>query len=264
MIRTSLSRCFKLALVALLVFAVIALPASAAAVGSEDVPEEAEVGSKVTATVTLTELYKNPQLEQWVLAGETDLKAVTWTVTYYDQTGSKVGQDSYDGENFTGAAVNAADGTSEVQVKVTGTVPSVREYSYDPMQSFRVMELHQTREGGSSDTIRTWEANHFTSDSDRARSAIESAESAIAGASGANTADAESLLERAIDAYEGGNFDNAENLAADAEKQANEAAQSNQTMQLAMYAAGGLAVLGLLGGGFLWYRNQQDGYDKLG
>lgn len=35
-------------------------------------------------------------------------------------------------------------------------------------------------------------------------------------------------------------------------------------MQLALYAAGGLLVVGLLVGGVVWYRSQQDSYDKLG
>lgn len=264
MTKTNLSRYSKLALVALLVLAAVALPATAASVGSEEVPEEAEVGSKITATVTLNELYMDPQLEQWTLAGETDLTEVTWTVTYYDQTGSKVDQASYDGANFTGATVSAEDGTSEVQVKITGTVPEIEEYSYEPSQTFRVMTLQQTRQGGSSDEIDAWEAHHYTSDSQSAREAIESAESAISAASGADTQDAESLLTSAKDAYDGGNFDNAENLAGNAEEQANKAKQSSQTMQLAMYAVGGLVVLGLLGGGFLWFRSQQDGHDRLG
>jgi hypothetical protein len=264
MTKTNLNRCSKLALAALVVFAAFSFPAAAVTVGDEDVPGNAEVDSQVSATVTLTELYKDPQLEQWTLAGETELEDVTWTVTYYDQTGAKVNQTSFDGQNFTGATVSAADGTSEVDVKITGTVPEIEEYSYDPQQSFRLMALEQTRKGGSSNEIDAWESSHYTSESEAARTAIEEAESAIEAASGANTGEAEKLLDRAVDAYNGGNFDNAQGLASDAAESAEEAEKSSQTMQLALYAVGGLVVVGLLAGGFLWYRSQQDSYDKLG
>ena len=264
MTKTNLNRCSKTALIVLLVLASVVVPVTAVSVGEESTPDEAEVGTQVTATVTLTELYRNPQLEQWTLAGKTELRDVTWTLTYYDQTGSKVNQQSFDGKNFTGAAVAAKDGTSEVTVKITGTVPEVGEYTYEPRQSFLLMKLEQTRKGGSTNEIDSWVTHHYTTESERAREAIDGAKAAIEGASGANTKDAENLLTRAIDAYDGGNFDNAQSLAADAEESAANAKQSSATMQLALYAVGGLVVLGLLGGGFLWYRSKQDSYDKLG
>lgn len=264
MTKTSLNRCFKLALACLLVLSLVAAPAAAVSVGDDDVPTEGEVGQQVTATVTLDQLYQNPQLESWTLAGSTELTDVTWTVVYYDQTGAKVGQDEFDGQNFTGADVSAADGTSEVEVTVTGTVPEVGTYSYDPAQEFTAMELTQTREGGSSNEIQTWTTHHFTSDSDEARSALDDAQAAIQSASGANTDEAEQSFANAVDAYESGNFDLATNLANEAQTKAENAEQSSQTMQLAMYAVGGVLVVALLAGGFLYWRSQQDSYDKLG
>ncbi|RDI72254.1 DUF4398 domain-containing protein [Halopelagius longus] len=264
MTKTSLNRCFKLALACLLALSLVAVPAAAVSVGNDDVPAESEVGQQVTATVTLDELYKNPQLESWTLAGSTELTDVTWTVVYYDQTGAKVGQDEFDGQNFSGADVSAADGTSEVEVTVTGTVPEVESYSYDPAQEFTAMELTQTRSGGSSNEIGTWSTHHFTQESNDARAALDEAQSAIQSASGANTKEAEQQFSNAVDAYENGNFDLATKLASEAQTKAENAQQSSQTKQLAMYAVGGVLVVALFAGGFLYWRSQQDSYDKLG
>ena len=264
--RMNLSRCSSatLALLALLVFAAAATPAAAVSVGNEDVPEGATVGAKVEATVTLDELYKNPSLERWALAGETQLTDVTWTVTYYDQTGSKVGQKSYDGQSFDGAQIAASEGVSEVEVRVTGTAPEVEEYTYDPAPTFAVLNLTQTREGGSSSDVGSWTARHYTDESMAAREAIESAESAVAAAGGADTGEAETTLVNAVDAYEGGEFELATTLANEAASKVSKAKQSKQTVQYAMYGVGGLVVLGVVAGGIVWWRSQQDSYDRLG
>lgn len=264
MTKTSWNRCSKLALACLLVLSLAAVPAAAVSAGSDDVPAESEVDKQVTATVTLDELYKDPQLESWTLAGSTELTDVTWTVVYYDQTGAKVGQDEFDGQSFTGADISAADGTSKVEVTVTGTVPEVASYSYDPAQEFTTLELTQTREGGSSNEIGTWTSHHFTSESNDARGALDDAQAAIQGASGANTDEAEQSFANAVDAYESGNFDLATTLANEAQTKAENAQESSQTQQLVMYAVGGLLVVALLVGGVLYWRSQQDTYDKLG
>ncbi|ELZ96948.1 hypothetical protein C440_04203 [Haloferax mucosum ATCC BAA-1512] len=264
MTKTNWSRFSKLALALVVLLSVVAVPTGAVSVASNDVPDETAVGEKVTASVTLNELYKDPQLESWTLAGETALEDVTWTVTYYDQTGAKVDQQSFDGQNFSGAQVAAGDGTSEVEVAVTGTTPEVEEFSYDPEQSFTVISLDQTRDGGSSNDIDTWTAHHYTQDSAAARDKLDSAQAAIANAGSANTQDAQNQFDNAVEAFEGGEFGLASNLAEDAETKANKAQQSSQTTQLLMYAAGGLVVVALIAGGFLYWRSQQTTYDKLG
>ena len=264
MTRTNWSRFSKLALALVVLLSVAAMPAGAVSVASEDTPSEVQVGSKVTASVTLDELYKNPQLEAWGLQGETELEDVTWTVTYYDQTGAKVDQQSFDGQNFSGANVVADDGTSEVQVSVTGTVPAVENYTYDPAQTFTVMTLNQTREGGSSNDIDSWTAHHYTDESAAAREKLDGANAAIAAAGGANTQDAQNQFDNAVEAFEGEEFGLASNLAEDAETKANQAKQSSQTTQMLIYAAGGLVVVALLAGGFLYWKSQQQTYDKLG
>ena len=266
MTKTSWSRCSSAVFAVLLVLTLVAAPAAAVSASDERVPEEAEVGAKVEATVTLDQLYKSPQLEQWTLAGETELTGVTWTVTYYDQTGSKVNQQSFDGQSFSGAQVTASEGISEVAVRVTGTVPEVDEYTYRPAPTFTVVNLTQARQGGSSNEVGSWSARHYTAESQGARDAIAAAQTAIDDAGGANTAAAEKSLGNAINAYEGENpdFELATTLANEAEQKAANAAQSNQTFQYALYGAGGLVVVGVLAGGFLWWRSQQDTYDRLG
>jgi Spy/CpxP family protein refolding chaperone len=260
MTRKSWSRCSSL-LIGLLVVTALAAPVAAVSVGGENVPAEGQVGSQVTATVTLTELYQNPQLESWQLAGTTELRNATWTVSYFDQTGSKVRQESFDGSNFTSSTIAAANGTSEVEVRIVGTVPAVGSFSYDPAQQFLLARLVQTRSGGSSNEIGVWRSHHFTSDSQSARQRLDEAQSAVQSA---DSQQARETFASAVDAFDGGNFDNAERLAGTAESQAESAQQQSQTIQLALYGVGGLVVVGAVVGGVLWYRSQQDSYDKLG
>ncbi|MGQ4557444.1 hypothetical protein [Halobellus sp. GM3] len=261
MTKTSWSRFSKLALACLFVLSVASVPAAAVSVGDATVTSDAEVGSEVTATVTLTELYQNPSLEEWTLEGSTELTDVTWTVYYYDQTGSKVDQESFDGQTFSGAQVSTADGTSEVEVEITGTVPQVTDFTYDPPQSFTVMALEQTREGGSTNEIDTWSATPYTEDSREARNAIDEAATAVEAV---DDAEADRRLQNAIEAYDGEEFTLAIDLAGQAEERAEQTRQSNERMRLALYGVGGLVVIGLLVGGVLYWRSQRQGHDKLG
>jgi hypothetical protein len=265
MTKTNSSRSSSLLLVALLL-CVAAAPVAAVSVGDASVPDEGEVGTKVEATVTLTELYQNPTLEQWRLEGETDLRDVTWSISYVDQTGATVGREEFDGQAFTSSQIAAADGTAEVRVRVTGTVPPVASYSYDPEQTFLLASLTQARQGGSANSVETWEAHHFTAASDRARNAIDDARAEIQAANeaGADPGEAENTFGQAVNAYESENFDLAAELANEAQSQAASSQQSRQTFQLALYAVGGLVVIGVLVGGFLYWRSRRDTYDPLG
>jgi hypothetical protein len=202
-------------------------------------------------------------LETWTLEGQTELTDVTWTVEYYDQTGARVDQQSFDGQSFSGAQVSAEEGTSEVRVRITGTVPEVTEYSYDPPQSFTVLDLTQAREGGSSNDIDSWSATHYTQESREARNAIDDAAAAVEEV---NSQSAEQDLQRAIEAYngDGDEFGLAADLATQAQEDAEQTRQSNRLTRLALYGVGGLVVIGLLVGGVLYWRSQQGGPDKLG
>ncbi|MFB6121975.1 MAG: hypothetical protein ABEJ78_00760 [Haloferacaceae archaeon] len=266
MTKTNSSRFSRVALAGLLVLLVAASPVTAASVANEDVPQEAQVGTQITATITLDTLYQNPTLESWQLSGSTELTNVSWTVVYYDQTGSKVNQREFTGQQFSGAPVAADTGTSEVRVRITGTVPRVQQWSYDPPQEFRLMKLTQAQQGGASNTLGTWTTHHYTERSDQARNAIDEARAAIddAEAAGANPKEARSDVDDAVAAYNDGSFDVAISLANKAVDKANSAKQSKQTRQTIIYAVAGLVVVGLLVGGFLYWRSQRQTYDRLG
>jgi hypothetical protein len=266
MTRTNSNRSSRVVLATLIVLLAATVPAAAVSITGEDVPSEAEVGTQISATVTLEELYQNPQSEQWQLSGETGLTDVSWTVTYYDQTGSQVDIVEPTGQTFSGLDVAASSGTATVEVRVTGTVPEIDAYSYDPAQEFLLMELTRGQAGGASSTIESWQSHHYTAESDSAREAIDEAGAAIETAeeSGANPSDARANYQDAITAYEEGSFEVATNLANRATEQANGAQQSQRTQRLLIYAVGGLLLLGLVVGGVLYWRSQQGPEDPLG
>lgn len=244
-------------LAALLVAAVA--PAAAISTDAKNVPSEAQVGEKVTSTFTLTELYSD--YEQWTLSGQTELNRVTWTVTRYDQADNKIGSQAYDGGSFN-QSIDIGDNVDKVAIEVTGVVPEVDEYSYDPAQSFTVASLSQTREGGNSEAIDEWTVHHYTTESRQARNAIESAVAANEDAGGVS--EAENTIGTAISSYENANFDNAITLAEQATETANQAKKSSNRTRMLLYAGGGLFAVGLLVGGVFWWRSNQDSYDKLG
>lgn len=256
--------------VTLALLAAAVAPAAAVTVDAEAVPQEAQVGDTVSATFTFNELYQNPQLEAWNLEGTTELVGVTWTVTFYDQTGTQVMQTSYDGQNLSQPDVSAADGVSEVEVQLRGEVPEISNFSYSEEETFMFAAFTQVRDGGASNELTVYETQAFTEDSKAARDAIEAAEAAIetASAEGADTAEPEQLRQSAISAYDNENFENAVTLATQSETKANELAQSQaqsqQRSQLLLYGAGAVVLLLVIGGVVYWWRSNQDTYDKLG
>ena len=264
MTRTSWSRCSKLVVAALFV-AAFAVPATAVTVDDATVPEEGQVGEQVSATVSLDELYRNPTLERWELSGRTALQDVTWVVEFYDQTGARTSQEEFTGQSFSGAEVAAADGTSEVVVRVTGTVPPVTEFSYDPAQRYLAMSLTRGAQGGASSTVDEWRSVHYTNDSAAARSTLDDARAAIDAASeaGASPSDAEESFTSAVDAYENRNFDNAERLADRAQREAESAQSGAERRRLLLFGGAGVLLVALLAGGVYYWRSQQDDYDKL-
>jgi hypothetical protein len=266
MTRTNWNHSSRVVLAAVVVLLVAAVPAAAVSITGEDVPEEAQVGTQVSATVTLDELYRNPQSEAWQLSGATELTDVSWTVVFYDQTGSQVDLVEPTGQTFSGVDVAADTGTADVEVRITGTVPEIDTYSYDPAQEFTTMELTRGQSGGASNTIDTWQSHHYTERSRSARQAIDEAGTAIedARSAGANPSDAQANYEDAVAAYDDGSFDVATSLANRAADQANQAQESSQTQRTIIYAVGGLVVLALIVGGVFYWRSQQGPEDPLG
>lgn len=249
-----------------LLLPLVSVPAVAVSVATEDVPDAGEAGTKLSASVRLTDLYRDPALESWTLAGTTSLTDVTWTVTFLDQGGNQIQQASHDGQSLAQGGIALDAGVSEVVVSVTGTVPPVTTYRYDPPQTFPVMSLSVTRPGGTSTEIGTWEVHHFTAESATAATALDDAVAAIEGAraTGATTTQAEASLSFAVDAYEGENFALATTLADEAESQAVTARQAAATRRLLLYAGGVVVALVVFGALLVWYRRRHRPYDRLG
>ncbi|MFB6217998.1 MAG: DUF4398 domain-containing protein [Halobacteriaceae archaeon] len=244
-------------------------PAAAVTVSSTDTPDEVRAGERITAEFTLEELYQNPQTGEWTLNGTTELEDATWTVTFFDQQGTQVATRDVGGQNVSVPGVNP-DNVAEVRVQVTGTVPEPDSYSYPENETFLVAELEQVRQGGTLNTIDSWEAVHFTEESREARQAIAAAGDAIeaAEAAGASVESEQDLLESAKSVYRDGNFEEAVNLAEQARNQAESArkqAESAQSRnQLLLYGGVGVVALLVLAGGLYWYRSTRQTHDKLG
>ena len=257
----NLNRCSSAIFAGLLVVALFSAPAVGLSTSVTESVNSAAVDEQVTAEFELTQLYRNPDYDSWDITGDTELDAVTWTITYYDQTESKIRQDRYTGQSIDGATVDVADGTSRVTVNVRGDVPSVTDYSYDPMQSFVVMELGQTELGGAVEPIDTMTATHYTPASREARDMMDRAAAAIATT---ESPEAERTFGNAVTAYEREEFDLATSLAADAADMAESQASTDQRNRLILYAIGGVLLLAVIGGGVLLLLRRTGGPDRLG
>ncbi len=249
------NRCSKVGLALLCALFLAVSPVAAVTTGADGTPDSAQVGEQATTTYTFTELYD--QYDQWTLRGQTQLQEVTWTVRLYDQTGSRIARETYNGGSFT-QRVSANDDVNRVEVEVTGTVPQVSNFSYEPPQEFTLAAFTQTQQGGTSAPLTSDSVRHYTESSQEARNALDTAATAVEGA-GAG----EELLNSAISSYNNGNFENAIDLAEQAETAANQAQQSQQTNQLLLYAGAGVVLLLVIGGGVYWFLSNRDTNDPL-
>lgn len=260
----SLNRCSKLAVALVVLLAVAAVPAAAVSI-SGDAPGSVQSGEQRETTFTVTDPFEN--YEEWTLQASTDLTDVTWQVVTFDNAGNQI-----DEATLTGQSVShdfaASSGAVRAEVSIVGTVPSSSawSWSYDPAQTITYAEFVQAQPGGASNTLETYNARPYTTESQSARTAISEAEQAIddAKSAGAAVGNAESDLQDAIEFYNGGNFDQAISNAEQAESTAKNAASSAQRMDLIIMVAAALVVLLLLAGGVYWYFQQRDSYDKLG
>jgi hypothetical protein len=256
------TRCFRVTLLCLVGLVALAGTASALSVSAEGVPSESAVGDEVTVTYTIDEPFTDVP-NQWTLRGETELENVSWTVTVL-RAGSPVsgGQTTYGSQTFT-QDLDIDNNGDEVRVELTGDVPAIETYSYQPREAYAVTTL--TRVSGSNENeFRNDTAHHYTNQSREARVAIDDAAATI-NETGGNS-EAEQLRDNAISSYENGNFNNAIDLAGQAQNTAEQAQQSQQTTQTLLYAGIAAAVLLLLGGGgFYLYSQSQSGddYSKL-
>jgi hypothetical protein len=262
-------------LVATTVLFAAVTPAVAAAAPStqeENAPSNPAVGDEVSVTYTITELYSN--YDEWTLTGETALGNATWTVVWYDQSDSRLDRETFNGESFE-ATVAQQDPDldaepAKIEVRLTGDVPEIEDYSYRPHQRFELATLTESQQGGTSETLVEAQTKYHDAESEEARAAIKEAENTIneSADAGADVSEAEETLTSAISSYDNENFDNAINLsnqAAETAKQAKQKKQSSeQTTTLLMYGGGAVLALLVVGGGVYWYRqNQDDDYGKL-
>ncbi|MBX0294944.1 hypothetical protein [Haloarcula nitratireducens] len=255
-IRSSEGTVVLLCVVGLLAFAGTA---SAFSVSAEGVPEETAVGSEVSVTYTVDDPFTGTS-NQWTLRGQTELRDVSWTVTVL-RAGSQVDQATYGGQNFS-RALDIDNNGDEVRVQLTGTAPEVTNYTYEPPQQYTVAELTRVS-GNNEETFQNSTAHHYTEESRQARQAIDSAQRAIDGAGG--NQEAENLVESAVSSYENDNFENARNLAEDAESTAQQAQQSQQNTRTLLLGGGAIVALLVLAGlGYALYtKSQGDDYSKL-
>ena len=248
------TRSFKLLSLGIVVIIVATGGSGAVTISEQNAPSEVPAGDQVTSTFVFGDLYRNPSMESWSLRGETELRNVTWTVQSVNQADSVIDQRAYDGRTFQ-HPIRLDDGVATVNVRLSGSVPAVTNFTYTPAPSFLFAAFTQTREGGSRRTIQTYQTRHFTAESQRARSAIESARSAIDDAGGHQ--EATRILESAISAYEVRNFENAVNLANQAEERATSASRQSQLIRNVTLGVVGLVVLAAIIGVGYWYRQRQ-------
>lgn len=253
------SRCSSPAVGALalaLVLVVSVVPAAAVSTSAEGVPDSEVVGTEIEATFTLTDLYEDG-VNDWTLRASTELEGVSWTVEKRKLSGDVV-RENYGGQSFT-TRVSAEDDVDRVTVTVTGTVPEVANWSYEPRERFRVAQLVQIR-GENENRLDRWRSHHYTEGSRDARQAIDAAREAVDDGA---PQQAERDLEQAISAYEAGNFENAISNAEDAQDAAEQAQRARERQQLLLYGAIGVVALLVVFGGIHLYRSRQDDYNQL-
>ena len=250
-------RCSKTALALLCVIGLLAAAgtASALSVSAEGVPEESATGDEVSVTYTIDEPFTDVP-DEWTLAGSTGLENVSWTVTVL-RAGNQVSEETYGSQSFTQPLDIDNDG-DEIRVELTGTTPAVENYSYQPEEQYTVATL--TRVSGSNENeFRNDSAHHYDNESREARTAIEDAQAAIDAAGGNDNA--EGLVDSAISSYENGNFENAIDLA----NQAESAAEKDQQTRTLLLGGGVVLLVLLLGGGgfYLYSQRDDDDYSRL-
>lgn len=251
-IRCSRGTAALLCVVGLLAFAGVA---SAFAVSAEGVPSESAVDEEVSVTYSIDDPFTDVP-NQWTLRGETDLESVSWTVTVL-RSGSQVSQTTYGEQSFSqGLDIN--NNGDEVRIELAGTTPAVENYTYAPEERYTVANLTRVS-GNNENQFQSDSAHHYTEESREARTAIDDANAAIDAAGG--NQNAESLVDNAVSSYENGNFQNAIELA----NQAEQAAESSQQQRTLLLAGGAVVLLLLvLGGGYYLYTQMSgDDYSKL-
>ena len=242
----------SLLLVLLVAVVVSAGVGGAVTVSPSDLPSEGQVGNRISVTFQFTELYTN--FPEYDINGTTGLQSVTWSVENVDLSNNVVGERTYDGQSFD-HPVSQDEGIARVHVTLAGSVPPIQNYSYAEQETVELASFAESRQGGTANALESYTIAKYTPLSRQARTEIESAQAAIQAAGG--HPQAETTLQNAISAYQAQNFENAVDLANQAERTASQKQQNQQRNQLIIYAVIGLVVIGILIGAFFWWRSQQ-------
>tara|TARA_Y100000996_G_scaffold363076_1_gene306629 strand:+ start:5813 stop:6586 length:774 start_codon:yes stop_codon:yes gene_type:complete len=228
-------------------------------VGATSIEQEgvnpAEIGSDIIVQTVVTELYitDTGAIDVWTLRGESLLESVTWTVTEMNAADRPIqgSKKVYAGKVFE-QGVSLDDSVVKIIVEVSGTIPEVSDWQYEPAEKVLVMELSQVRLGGTEEVIGIIEVLPYSSESKVAREAIDKAGVVVEGAKDAN---AQQTIENAISAYNAGNFKNAKDLAGQAEDGAIALEESQERKGLILNIVGFVVAVALIGGVILWYRS---------
>jgi hypothetical protein len=230
--------------------------ATALTVTADDPAREAQVGTEINTTITVDDAFT--ENSQWTVGAETELRNVSWQLEEYDQ-GSRVEQWSDLGGQSISQDVSSDPSGDELRIQIRGEVPAVPEYNYSNPSAENVTFVEVTSTSGdNTQTLETYSVHVYTNQSKNAREAIDAA--VAASDSAGNPDGVESTIDNAISSYNSGNFENAIDLANEAEQKAT---SSQQTSQLMLFGAVAIVAIALIGGGVWYWRNQQDDYDKL-
>ncbi|MFC7059721.1 hypothetical protein [Halovenus salina] len=231
------------AAVVLLVVALGAVGTAAAVSFSADDPEAAEVGETVSFQVEMTDVFED-QPNEWTVGANTDLEDADWQIIATDVSGEEVSR-----SDSSELQVSSEDGVNAVTVEVEGTVPDISSYSYENRENeeYQVLEIEQA----DGPSLEEWRAHRYTAESQEARNTIDEASEAV---------DSQSTLDNAISAYNSENFENAIDLAEQAQ---NDAEGEQQLQQYLLFGGAALVVLLVAGGGYYFYQQRQQDNSKL-
>jgi len=216
---------------------------------------QAEIGSDVTVETVVTELYitDTGSIDVWTLRGESLLERVTWTVTEINAADRPIegAKKVYAGKVFE-QGVSLDDSIVKIKVEVSGTIPEVSTWQYEPGYKVLVMELSQVRLGGTSEVIGAIEVSPYNLES---KAAMESIDKANVVVKEVDDEEAKQTIENAISAYNAGNFDNAKDLAVQAEDSALATEDDRERKGLIMRIVGFVIAVTLIGGTIVWYQS---------
>lgn len=247
----------KTAALGVLLATVLIVSGTAGAVSFEaQPPESTQVGDTVSMEVTMTDAFEDPLPNSYTVQATTQLNNADFTIRATNVAGDTVIQEDVANDTFDDLELNSQDGIDEVTIIVEGDVPEMSEFNYQDLETenYTAIELSRVVEGGTSQLEGgAWTGHRYTEQSQQARTAIDDANESVQSADSSN---AEEDLERAIDAYNSGNFQNAVSLAEEAQSSAE---GDQQTTQLLLIGGAVVVLVAVIGGGtYFWKQRQQD------